>query len=128
MPRTSRASSAKKKVRRSPCPIACTLDLLGDRWTLLIIRDLFKGKTRYGEFLESAEGIPTNILAERLQRLLDTGLIACSPYQSNPPRYAYKLTAKGASLKPLLGTVAAWGMRHLPKTKPDEKLLAVLNS
>src|SRR5256885_15547057 len=67
MPRTRRASS--RSTPRSPCPVACSLDLLGDRWTLLVVRDLFWGKTKYGEFLASPEGIPTNILADRLQRL-----------------------------------------------------------
>ena len=56
-------------VRRSRCPVACTLDVLGDRWSLLVIRDIVRGKSRYGEFLDSPEGIPTNILADRLKRL-----------------------------------------------------------
>ena len=62
--------------RRSLCPVACSLDILGDRWTLLVIRDLFAGKSRFGEFLASPEHIPTNILAERLKRLERAGLAA----------------------------------------------------
>jgi DNA-binding HxlR family transcriptional regulator len=126
MPRTSRSAAAS--ARRSSCPVACSLDLLGDRWTLLVIRDLVGGKSRYGEFLESAEGIPTNVLAERLARLEDAGLIASTPYQQNPPRYAYSLTQKGEELKPVLGALASWGVRHLPKTQPSDKMLSVLRS
>src|SRR5271168_4961621 len=82
-------SGPTKTSPRSPCPVACSLDLFGDRWTLLVIRDLFWGKTRFGEFEASPEGIPTNILAERLQRLEAAGLVGRKAYQSNPPRYAY---------------------------------------
>jgi DNA-binding HxlR family transcriptional regulator len=106
--------------------VACSLDLLGDRWTLLLIRDLVGGKSRYGEFLESPEGIPTNILAGRLQRLEFAGLVKRLPYQQNPPRHDYSLTLKGEDLKPVLGALALWGMRHLPKTKPSDPMRAVL--
>jgi DNA-binding HxlR family transcriptional regulator len=116
--------TSPKSTRRSSCPVACTLDLLGDRWTLLIIRDLLAGKTRYGEFLESAEGITTNILAERLERLESAGVITSATYQENPPRYAYTLTRKGEDLKPVLGAVAQWGVRHLPNVKPPPLLAA----
>jgi DNA-binding HxlR family transcriptional regulator len=122
-PPRSRAVSVE---RRSSCPIACSLDLLGDRWTLLIIRDLFRGLTRYGEFLASPEGIPTNILADRLERLERTGMIKSEPYQSNPPRNAYTLTPKGSDLKPLLGALAGWAMRHVPRVQPDKGLVALL--
>jgi DNA-binding HxlR family transcriptional regulator len=109
---------------RSPCPIACSLDLLGDRWTLLVIRDLVWGKTRYGEFLGSPEGIPTNILADRLARLETAGLIASKPYQQNPPRHAYTLTRKGADLQPVLASLVKWGKRHVPGTKTRDELAA----
>ena len=116
-------SPAAKSSRRSNCPIACTLDLLGDRWTLLLVRDLVAGKSRYGEFLESSERIPTNILAERLQRLEAAGIITSTPYQENPPRWAYTLTPKGEDLKPALGAMAQWAMHHLPKVAPHPLLL-----
>ncbi len=119
-------SSPPKSARRSTCPVACALDLLGDRWTLLIIRDLFIGKSRYGEFLESAEGITTNILAERLQRLESTGIITSTTYQENPPRYTYTLTRKGDGLKSVLGAVAQWGMRHIAGVKPHPILASYL--
>lgn len=119
--------SAPKSPRRSACPVACTLDLLGDRWTLVIIRDLVAGKSRYGEFLESPEGITTNILAERLLRLESAGIITSATYQENPPRYAYSLTKKGEELKPVLGAVAQWGMRHMPNVKLHPVLAGYLD-
>ena len=125
MPQTQRRM-AQKASRRSSCPIACSLDLFGDRWTLVVIRDLFRGLKYYREFEDSAEGIPTNILAERLRRLEQAGLIRREPYQQNPPRYAYSLTQKGEDLKPVLASLALWAMRHLPELKPNPKLEAVL--
>lgn len=127
MPKLSHRATTPSS-RRSSCPVACALDLVGDRWTMLVIRDLFRGLTRYGEFLASPEGIPTNILAERLQRLENAGLITSEPYQQNPPRYAYTLTPKGTDLKPVLGSLATWAMRHVPRTQPDKELLATLRS
>lgn len=127
MPKSSR-SSASASARRSTCPVANSLDLLGDRWTMLIIRDLFRGLSRYGEFLAGPEGIPTNILAERLKRLESAGIIKSEPYQQNPPRYAYKLTPKGADLKPVLGTLAMWAMRHVKGVRPDKELATLLRS
>jgi DNA-binding HxlR family transcriptional regulator len=93
---------------------------------MLVVRDLFRGLTRYGEFLAGPEGIPTNILAERLQRLEKAGVIASTPYQQNPPRYRYTLTPRGTDLKPVLGSLAMWSMRHVPRTQPDKELLAAL--
>ena len=122
----SARSTASASDRRSACPVACSLDLLGDRWTLLVVRDLFRGLTRYGEFLASPEGIPTNILAERLERLEASGLIKREPYQQNPPRYAYTLTSKGVDVKPVLGALATWALRHVPRTRADRELEAVL--
>ncbi len=122
------SSRSPAAARRSSCPVSCALDLLGDRWTMLVIRDLFRGLTRYGEFLASPEGIPTNILAERLQRLEAAGLVASATYQQNPPRYAYTLTPKGADLKPVLGSLAKWALRHVPRTQPDKELLVSLRS
>jgi len=120
MTRARRPSTAL----RSPCPIAGSLDLIGDRWTLLVVRDLFWGKTRYGEFLASPEGIPTNILAERLERLETAGLVRSEPYQRHPPRHAYHLTAKGRDLQPVLGALVKWGKRHVPGTMTRDELAA----
>ena len=104
------------KTFRSGCPIATTLDILGDRWTLVIVRDMVTGKKRFGDFLKSPEGIPTNILTDRLQRLEEFGLLAKRRYQDNPPRLEYRLTDKGADLLPALQAICVWANRHLPKT------------
>ena len=101
---------------RSPCPLAVSLDILGDKWSMLVIRDLFRGVARYNEFLKSPEGVTTNILAERLKRLEEHGLITKSAYQENPVRYEYALTKKGRALGPALREIAKWGNAHYPGT------------
>jgi DNA-binding HxlR family transcriptional regulator len=105
------------RLGRSSCPIACALDLIGDRWTLLVLRDLMLGKQRFSEFLRSAESIPTNVLTERLKRLEGAGLIARTPYQDNPPRSAYALTAAGESLAPVIRAIHDWGLSAFPGTE-----------
>ncbi|MBI3561731.1 MAG: helix-turn-helix transcriptional regulator [Gammaproteobacteria bacterium] len=102
---------------RSACPIANTLNLIGDKWTLLVIRDLlFLGKRLYGELMQSAEGYPSNILADRLKRLEDAGLLEKHPYQHNPVRYEYHLTAKGTDMFPILREMILWGNKHIEGT------------
>ena len=101
---------------RSGCPIATSLDLVGDRWTLVIVRDLLTGKSRFGDFLKSPERIPTNILTDRLERLEAFGLIEKSSYQDNPVRFDYRLSEKGADLLPALQAVCVWANKHLPDT------------
>ncbi len=101
---------------RSPCAVACSLDIFGDRWTLLVIRDLLHGRRRFGEFAASKEKIPTNILAERLARLESAGIITRTPYQDNPPRYEYLLTPKGEGLRPIIRAIADWGGQHIAGT------------
>ena len=107
---------------RSPCPIANLLELVGDKWTLLVIRDMLRGRKTYGELLDSPERIPTNILADRLKRLMDAGLISRSAYQERPTRYAYALTEKGASLGEVLIALARWGNAHIPGTQTLDEL------
>lgn len=102
---------------RSPCPIACALDLLGDKWTLLVIRDLFMGKKTYGEFKDNRENIPTNILADRLKRLVSFGIVKKEQYQTRPPRYEYLLTDKGLALGPILKELVTWACGHLDGTQ-----------
>jgi DNA-binding HxlR family transcriptional regulator len=100
---------------RSPCPIAGALDILGDTWTLLVMRDLlFYDKHRFADFLDSPEGISTNILAERLKRLERCGLVERRQYQERPPRDEYYLTARGHDLLPVLRELIRWGKRHVP--------------
>lgn len=95
---------------RSPCPIARSLEILGDRWTLLVIRDLYLGKTRFKEFVASPERIPTNILAERLERLRRHGLVRQAPEVEGGRRQAYTLTEKGQALLPVLKEMRDWGL------------------
>jgi DNA-binding HxlR family transcriptional regulator len=104
--------------RRSSCPIACSLDLIGDRWTLLVIRDmLFLKKQRFEEFLESPEGISTNILTSRLKALEEMGLVEKHLYSSHSRRMNYQLTERGKSLRPVLKTMIVWGLKHFPDTE-----------
>jgi DNA-binding HxlR family transcriptional regulator len=103
--------------RRSPCPIACALDLLGDRWTLLIVRDLFAGKSRFQDFVRSPEGIATNILTDRLNRLTAAGLIEATPSATRAGSSDYRLTPQGRSLYPVLEAVRDWALAHLPGTR-----------
>ncbi|GAA5479477.1 helix-turn-helix domain-containing protein [Haloferula helveola] len=103
--------------RRSPCPVACALDLFGDRWTLLVIRDLMLGRSRFKDFAGSPEGIPTNILSDRLTRLTEGGVIEKVPAEDGSKRFAYALTKKGESLKPLLLAIRDWGLKWEPGTE-----------
>ena len=108
-----------KKHRREPrsqCPIASALELIGDRWTMLILRDLFVGKKRYSEFRASPEEISTNILADRLSMMEESGLVVAKPYQNRPLRFEYELTDKGLGLLPALQELCRWGNKHIPDT------------
>lgn len=108
------------KKRRSDCPISSALDIFGDKWTLLIIRDLmFKGKRSYGEFLNSEEKIATNILADRLLLLEQAGLICKSNDPEHGAKFIYKLSAKGVDLLPVLVEVILWSAKYDAKTAAD---------
>ncbi|ASP40667.1 transcriptional regulator [Bacterioplanes sanyensis] len=96
------------------CPLAQALDIIGDRWTLLVVRDLLQGKSRYNEFSASSENIPTNILANRLKRLIEQGLVEKQPYQQRPIRYQYALTDKGMGLLPAVQQLVLWAQQHYP--------------
>ena len=108
--------SAEKNFPRSPCAVANSLDIVGDKWSLLVVRDLLYGKRTYKELADSPERIPTNILADRLRRLEEAGIITSKPYQERPVRYAYSLTGKGRDLGGVLLAFVRWGKRHLPGT------------
>lgn len=109
---------------RSGCPIALTLDLVGDRWTLVLIRDLVNGKSRYSEFLNSPEGITTSVLADRLERMERNGLVRKKLYQERPRRFAYELTEAGANLKPVLQAMCRWANLQFPETwEPPETFM-----
>jgi DNA-binding HxlR family transcriptional regulator len=121
MPRSTRSALSddpSTAVPRSSCPVAATLDVVGDRWTLLVIRDLLRGKKRFGELAASSERIPTNILAERLKRLERAGLVQAVPYSEHPPRHEYTLTPAGRELDPVLSAIATWGRARFPFTRP----------
>lgn len=102
--------------KRSVCPVASALDILGDKWTLLVVRDLLLGKATYGELQASPEKVPTNILADRLRRLEAAGLLCKQPYQDRPVRYAYRLTEMGRDLGPVLEGMMRWASKHIPGT------------
>ena len=105
-----------KPFTRSACAVANSLDIVGDKWSLLVVRDLLYGKRTYGELVNSPERIPTNILADRLKRLEGAGIIASAPYQQHPLRYAYTLTPKGSALGDVLLAFVRWGKQHIPGT------------
>lgn len=120
--RLRKSSDGLACLKRSVCPIANALELVGDKWTLLVVRDLlFLGKHRYGELAQSAEGIPSNILADRLKRLEEVGLVTRKAYQQNPVRYEYRLTPMGADLLPVLKEVIRWANKHIPGTARPPK-------
>ena len=99
---------------RSACPLATALDLVGDKWSLVIVRDMMAKKGKYQEFLNSPEGIPTNILADRLKALECRGIIRRRRYQTKPVRHEYILTRKGAELLPVLQQLVLWAQKHVP--------------
>jgi DNA-binding HxlR family transcriptional regulator len=105
-----------KPFTRSACAVANSLDIFGDKWSLLVVRDLLHGKRTYGELANSPERIPTNILADRLKRLEGAGIIAGTPYQERPVRYAYALTPKGRALGEVLLAFVRWGKQYIPGT------------
>ena len=103
----------KKHKYRSNCPINFTQEILGDKWSLLIIRDLmFMNKRYYGEFLQSEEKISTNILANRLEKLEQNGLITKTLDPDNHAKYVYSLTSSGIELLPILVEMINWGLKH----------------
>lgn len=109
--------------KRSSCPAACALDIAGDKWTLLVVRDLLRGRHTYKELLAAEEGIPTNILADRLKRMEETGLVRSKPYQDRPVRWRYELTPKGRDLGAILAAMAKWGQKHVRGTKVAPEFL-----
>jgi DNA-binding HxlR family transcriptional regulator len=110
-------TEAPKAFRRSACAVANTLDLVGDKWSLLVVRDLLHGKQTFSELLDSPEAISTNLLADRLARLEEAGIIVSTPYQERPVRYAYSLSEKGMALGNVLQALVQWGTSHIPGTQ-----------
>lgn len=107
------------KGRRSACPISIALELLGDAWSLLIVRDLmFKGRKTYKEFLEGGEGIASNVLAARLKRLEASGIITSRPDPDDARRRLFILTERGIALAPVLVEVVIWSATHFQTAAP----------
>ena len=95
------------------CPVARTLDLIGERWTLLILRDLFlQGPRRFQDFQDSLGGLAPNTLSARLKDLEDQGLVERHLYSEHPPRLEYRLSARGKTLGPVLKALRDWGNKH----------------
>jgi DNA-binding HxlR family transcriptional regulator len=102
-----------RSYRQKGCPVARTLDVIGERWTILLLRDLFlHGPRRFQDFQESLVGVAPNTLSARLKDLETQGLVARKLYSEHPPRLEYHLTEKGKSLGPVLKAIREWGRRH----------------
>lgn len=101
------------------CPVARTLSLVGDRWTLLILRDCFLGMSRFDQFVEST-GATRHLISDRLKRLVDAGILEKQAYSERPRRYEYVLTEKGQEFAPALIAFKDWGKKHLPVRRASQ--------
>ena len=105
----------KNTEKRSLCPISCSLEVIGDKWSLIIIRDMvFAGKSTYNEFLDSPEGIATNILNDRLKKLSEWGILT---FSGTEKRKKYALTQMGLDLKPVIDAIGTFGIKHFEGSK-----------
>lgn len=112
--------------RRSRCPLNIALELVGDAWSLLIVRDLmFKGRNSFNEFLEAEERIATNILSDRLAKLEANGLVEKRPHPEDARRFNYRLTERGIDLAPVLVDLMVWSARHEDTAAPAGQLDAM---
>jgi DNA-binding HxlR family transcriptional regulator len=107
----------KRDYEGQVCSIARTLEIVGDRWTLLIVRDVFLGKRRFDELLDSL-GVASNVLTDRLNRLVDEQILERVAYSERPPRYEYRLTPKGKELRVPLLALMQWGDRNVSQKPP----------
>jgi DNA-binding HxlR family transcriptional regulator len=107
-----------------PCPIARSLERVGEWWSILILRDAFKGKSRFDQFQKSL-GIAPNMLTRRLNTLVDSGLLERRLYSEKPPRYEYVLAARGHDFRPVLWALMAWGNKHFP---PEGETVVVVDA
>lgn len=97
------------------CPVARTLNIVGDRWTILVLRELSFGRKRYSQLLQSLEGISTNLLSERLKKLEENRMIEQVLYREHPPRAEYRLTSKGRAFVPVLQALRDYGNEWEPR-------------
>jgi len=117
----------KRPHNRSHCPVNFALETFGDSWSLLIVRDIvFWGKRTYGEFLDSREGIATNVLAARLAHLEQAGILARGPHESDRRKQIFTLTEKGLALIPILLEMSGWAARHDPATTAPQAFVAAV--
>jgi len=109
---------------KMPCPIARSLEHVGEWWSILILRDAFKGLSRFDQFQKSL-GIAPNMLTRRLDTLVDSGLLERRLYSEKPPRFEYLLTPRGQDFRPVLWTLVAWGNKHFP---PEGQTIVVVDA
>jgi DNA-binding HxlR family transcriptional regulator len=117
----------KRAENKSHCPVNFALETFGDAWSLLIVRDIvFWGKRTYGEFLDSGEGIATNVLAARLAHLEQKGILSKEPHDTDKRKEVYALTEKGLGLIPILLEMSGWSARHDPETTAPQQFVAAV--
>ena len=114
----------RKSVAEMQCPIARGLERVGEWWSILILRDAFRGVTRFDAFSESL-GVAPNILARRLNTLVESGLLERRQYSERPPRFEYVLTARGRDFRPVMLAMLDWGNRHFP---PDDRTVEIIET
>jgi DNA-binding HxlR family transcriptional regulator len=115
----------KRAENKSHCPVNFALETFGDAWSLLIVRDIvFWGKRTYGEFLDSGEGIATNILAARLAHLEQKGILSKGPHETDRRKEVYALTEKGLALIPILLEMSGWSAQYDPDTTAPQQFVA----
>lgn len=118
------ATKMRKIEKRSDCPISYSLDILGDKWTMLVLRDIaLADKHFFKDFLDAGEGMATNVLSDRLKMLDEYGIIKSEQYHQNKTMKYYSLTEKGAELIPILVELWVWGARHDPETSVSKENL-----
>lgn len=113
----SKAANRWDELATDWCPVARAMSVIGDRWTLLIVRDCFLGKSRFEQF-QTSLGVTRHVLSARLKRLVEAGVLERHAYSTKPPRYDYRLTDKGRDFAPALVGLKDWGKKHLPVRKP----------
>jgi len=117
----------KTLLHRSDCPVSCSLDIFGDKWSLLIVRDLIhQGPRTYGDFLKAPEKIASNILANRLADLTASGIISKTAYPGSKAKYLYKLTRMGIDLAPVLMELYKWRSKYFPVTSEYSEMIEAI--